>query len=70
MAVRDSFCNGQPVRLRSDAQGFYAGCTGRVLRADRLPADGGESVLYFCEMDAPGGARLAAFYPDEIESYD
>jgi anti-anti-sigma regulatory factor len=63
------FCTGQPVRLRADAQGLSAGCAGRVLRADRLPAAGGEAVLYFCEMDGPGGARLAAFYPDEIESF-
>jgi hypothetical protein len=63
----DGFCNGQPVRLRADAQGLRAGCPGRVLRADRLPAVGGGAALYFCEMDTPGGARLAAFYPEEIE---
>ena len=58
---------GQRVRLRVDVQGFRAGDTGRVLRADRVPPAAGETPLYFCEIDTPEGARLAALYPEEIE---
>ena len=61
------FHAGQRVRLRVDAQGFRAGDTGRVLRADRAPSAAGETPLYICEIDTPEGARLAALYPEEIE---
>jgi hypothetical protein len=33
---------------------------------DRFRA-GGEVILYSCEMDAPGGTHIGAFYSDEIE---
>jgi hypothetical protein len=55
------------VRLRVDVQGFRVGNTGRVLRVDRVPSAAGETLLYFCEIDTPEGARLAALYPEEIE---
>ena len=58
---------GQPVRLRVDVQGFRAGDTGRVLRADRGPSAAGETVVYLCEIDTPEGGRLAALYPEEME---
>jgi hypothetical protein len=58
---------GQRVRLRVDAQGFRAGDTGRVLRADRGPSAAGGAPLYFCEIDTPAGGRLAALYAEEIE---
>jgi hypothetical protein len=65
--VSGHFNVGQWVRLRVDVQGFRAGDTGRVLRADRVPPAAGETPLYFCEIDTPEGARLAALYPEEIE---
>jgi hypothetical protein len=55
------------VRLRVDVQGLRAGDTGRVLRAFRAPSAAGETVVYFCEIDTPAGARLATLYPEEIE---
>ena len=58
---------GQRVRLRVDEQGFRAGDTGRVIRADRGPSPAGETPVYFCEIDTPAGGRLAALYPEEIE---
>ena len=58
---------GQRVRLRVDMQGFRAGDTGRVLRADRGPSAAGETVEYLCEIDTPEGGRLAALYPEEME---
>jgi hypothetical protein len=65
--VGDHFQAGQRVRVRVDVQGFRAGDTGRVLRVDRAPASWGEAALYFCEIDAPHGAGLAALYPEELE---
>jgi hypothetical protein len=65
--VGGHFHAGQRVRVRVDVQGFRAGDTGRVPRADRAPAASGEDAVYFCEIDAPGGPRLAALYPEEIE---
>ena len=61
------FHAGQRVRLRVDVQGFRAGDTGRVLRADRAASAAGETLVYFCEIDTPAGKRLAALYPEEIE---
>ena len=61
------FHAGQRVRLRVDVQGFRAGDTGRVLRAFRAPSTAGGTIVYFCEIDTPEGARLAALYPEEIE---
>ena len=58
---------GQRVRLRVDVQSFRAGDTGRVLRAFRAPSTAGGTIVYFCEIDTPEGARLAALYPEEIE---
>jgi hypothetical protein len=65
--VGGPFHVGQRVRLRVDVQGFRAGDTGRVIRADRAPPAAGETPLYFCEIDTPEGTRLAALYPEEIE---
>ena len=62
------FYVGQRVRLRVDVHVFRAGDTGRVLRADRAPSAAGETPVYFCEIDTPAGGRLAALYPEEIES--
>ena len=59
---------GQRVRLRVDVQDFRTGDTGRVLHVDRAPPAAGEAPLYICEIDTPEGARLAALYPEEIES--
>ena len=61
------FHAGQRVRLRVDVQGFRAGDTGRMLRADRATSAAGETIVYFCEVDTPEGTRLAALYPEEIE---
>ena len=58
---------GQRVRLRVGVQGFRAGDTGRVLRAERAPSAAGETVVYICEIDTPEGGRLAALYPEEME---
>ena len=61
------FHAGQRVRLRVDVQGFRAGDTGRVLRAERAPSAAGETVVYFCEIDTPAGGRRAALYPEEMD---
>jgi len=65
--VGDHFQAGQRVRVRVDVQGIRAGDAGRVIRMDRAPASWGGAALYFCEIDAPDGAGLAALYPEELE---
>jgi hypothetical protein len=67
--VGEVFRVGQRVRLTVDALDFRLGQQGRVVKVDRARAAAGvgESVLYFCEVNAAGGTRMAAFYPAEIE---
>jgi hypothetical protein len=60
---------GDRVRVSeaSRVDGYRPGDTGRVAWVSRSGGSAGAVVFYHCEMDRTGGARLAAFYPGEVE---